>query len=167
MDGLGELLNETPERARGHAIRGPRGEQCVSVCPPITEIATKRPDGVVLELECCRRRVPLLDRHRKEQDPGLEVDVIDVETDEFAGVEPGIVGERDDRLVAILQVSQIGVGETLIAELLDLFGLQPGSGAPIAIAVGTVVGSVGATTANVRVRGVGRCRVHGYLTGSR
>lgn len=86
------------------------------VFPPIAEIPEKGSDGVAFEGERRWRRAPFLDRRGEKDGPGLEVDTIDVERDEFAGAEPRLIGEGDDRLVSVLQIRGTGVGETLVAE---------------------------------------------------
>lgn len=117
----------------------------------------EQPNGSVLELERRRWRASLLDTAREVDRPGVKVDVVDLERDELPGAKAGVVGKRDNRLVAILKVRGTGAGETLVAKVFDLLGLQ--LGACSAVGVGS-----GVDTVNVRVRGIGRCRGHGYLT---
>jgi hypothetical protein len=86
--------------------------------------------------------------------PAVEIEVLDIEAGELPGTEAGIVGERDDRLVAVLQIGRTGVGEALVAELFDLVGFEPSSCLAF-VALGSV---------NVRIRGVGVWWGHGFLS---
>ncbi len=67
---------------------------------------------------------PVATARRNEDAPGVEIDVLDVEAGEFSGAETDVTGEREYRFVAVLQIRRAGVGETPVAELLGLLGIQ-------------------------------------------
>jgi hypothetical protein len=55
---------------------------------------------------------------------GTVTEVVDVEGDEFADTEPGIVQEREGRLVPLLELLGSGM-VTRCAEVVDLVGTRP------------------------------------------
>jgi hypothetical protein len=56
------------------------------------------------------------------------IEILPVESDEFTHAESGVGEQRDDRLVASLEVVRKDVGKAGVTDVLDLFGGEPGGG---------------------------------------
>ena len=54
--------------------------------------------------------------------------MVPAKRNEFAYSEAYVGEQRDQRLIAPLEITRKGVGQTGIANLLDLFGDEPGCG---------------------------------------
>ena len=153
----GELLDEPLYRPRREPIARAGRKERLGVAPPVPEIPPEQSDGRRLELEGRRRGRTFLNPARQVHGPRLEIDVVDVERDELADPEAGVVQQRDYRLVAVLEVRRDGAGETDAPELVDLAGLQPGTGARLGVAAVVVCLNVGIAW--------GGCRgAHGFYT---